>query len=127
VVADAVATVTGRHLTGRWPTDPAPGWTWLNTLAHAETAHLSALADDLAAAQRSGWDGAMMFLANEVVSMAADSEELIALQRRVLIPLELDVLGGAVPAPASPAALVALVRARLDGARRRPDHLTGAP
>lgn len=97
LIADCEAFLAGRyaeHLEARGRRVPA--WAWVNLLAHGT-------GDELAAARhlvqdgtdpRSQWRAARAFLAREVLEAAvAAGTTLDDLQRRVLIPLELELMG----------------------------------
>lgn len=83
----AGAYVDARHADGC----SAPIWSWMNEAAHADAAHLTALStvpiDDVDVELRT-----RVLLARAVVS-AARTQPLADLQRDVLVPLELTVMG----------------------------------
>ena len=71
-----------------------PGWAWLNRVAHGQLEELRTMATHLrrlpAAREEVGaWQQVAAFLAKEVVAAAGDDEQLLDLQRRVLVPIEL--------------------------------------
>lgn len=69
-----------------------PVWAWLNLLAHGTEAELRAAARVLA--DEVGWAQARSFLAGEVIDVVDSGRAtLTELQRDVLLPLELDVVG----------------------------------
>jgi hypothetical protein len=74
-----------------------PIWAWLNCLAHGTEADLSALAGgghrwDETATASTGWHRMVSFLAAELLTTARTTDQTIsALQREVLVPLELDL------------------------------------
>ncbi len=121
LAAETEAMLSGR-LADRWSGDRAPGWVWLNTLAHADWAGLTDIADGSLRGQRSAWDGALMFLAGELLASAGSPGALRDLQRTELVPLELELLAGATPPPATPGGLVSLVRDQLARARSHRSH-----
>jgi len=121
LVKDVAAMLSGR-VAQRWDSGDVPGWGWVNELAHADWETLAALADGTPLVRRSAWDGAVRFLAAEVVSAARSPSGLSQLQSSALIPLELDMLAGG-RTPATPIELVQLVRdgiARAQGRRTHP-------
>jgi hypothetical protein len=120
-VAEAVAMVQGRLLVDGWGDRPNIGWTALNTLAHGDRALLRQIADGPALERGQTWDGALRYLAGAVIAVAGPGEcGLMALQRAVLVPLELRVLGGATKPPVSAAELVRVVLHELDPTRDHP-------
>jgi hypothetical protein len=68
-----------------------PGWVWFNGLAHGSRDDLAELRADAAAQSPApDWAGAVAFLSGEIVhAVDDDPQRLRALQRGVLIPLEL--------------------------------------
>jgi hypothetical protein len=98
-----------------------PAWARINELAHADWDHLAGVADRTESTRRSAWDGAIRFLAAELLSAAASPAGLLQLQRSGLIPLELDMLTGG-PTLATPTELVQVVRHQLAKARSRRTH-----
>jgi len=93
----------------------------VNQLAHADWDNMAGLADGPDLGRRSAWDGAVGFLAAELVSAAGSPAGLAQLQSSALIPLELDMLAGG-PTPATPIELVHVVRDRIARARARRTH-----
>jgi len=65
-----------------------PAWAWLNRLAHGFAAEVRALAAE-GASLDDHWDGAIRFLAGELVARAPDDRSMATLQRDALVPLEL--------------------------------------
>ena len=122
LVAAAEATLTGRLVDRYDYGQGAPGWVWLNTLAHADWATLAALGDGARCGRPSAWDGRCMFLAGELVSTAGPADGLVALQCAQLVPLELHLLAVSSPTPSTPGELVSLVRPQLALARCRQAH-----
>lgn len=73
-----------------------PPWAWVNLLAHGTAAELDAARRVLADGEGPGaaWRAARAFLAREVLEAAqAAGTDLADLQRRVLVPLELELMG----------------------------------
>jgi hypothetical protein len=96
-------------------------WTWLNLLAHGLLVDLeqAAAAGRQGSTSVGGWYAARAFLAGELLHAAPDPRSLVELQRRALIPLEMELLGGQ-RTVRSPKQLVEEVLARLERATRRP-------
>ncbi len=84
-----------------------PAWVYVNQLAHADAATLARLAERGPALHPATWDYASAVLAGELLTRAARTGVLADLQR-TLVPLELDLLGGACPPALTPAQLVRL-------------------
>lgn len=76
------------------PIGPLPPWLWLNAVAHGEPTRLSQLAE----APRSGvaltsWPQVRGALAHDVlVRTGGEPEAVAALQREVLVPLEIRIM-----------------------------------
>ena len=98
-----------------------PSWAWLNCLAHGTEADLSALAggghpEDGATTGSTDWHRMVSFLASDLLTMARATDQTVsALQRDVLIPLELDLAGEDNHRRRSPAQLVSVTLAALHG------------
>jgi hypothetical protein len=105
----------------RWGSGDVPGWVRVNELAHADWDDLAGLADGTRVLRRSAWDGAVGFLAVEMVSAAGSPSVLAQLLSSALVPLELDMLAGG-PTPGTPIVLVQIVRDRMARARDRRTH-----
>ena len=87
----------------------APVWTWLNVIAHGDSSAVEALADDGETA-----DVERATQATIARAVRADGRELTALQRDVLVPLEVGLVGTVM----TPRRLVELVgKAIFTGAR----------
>jgi hypothetical protein len=112
LVCEAEAIVQGRLLVDRWSVQPGLYWMALNTLAHAEWHFLTQIADGEPINGGTIWDGALRLLASEVLAAAGSSERLIGVQRAILVPLELRVLGASTT-PTGAAELVRVVLAEL--------------
>jgi hypothetical protein len=112
---ELVAIVEGRvveYLVNRRMVVPA--WAWLNLLAHGlEVDLIETAGNPRRRHQRSSWAAARRFLAAEVLDAAACEGSLLELQRRVLVPLELELMERT-RRVTSPIALVRLVVERLD-------------
>jgi hypothetical protein len=115
VADELVAIVEGRlveHLLSRRIVVPA--WAWLNLVAHGLEVDLVRTAEVSPRRHgRNSWAAARRFLAEEVLGAARDQGSLLDLQRRVLVPLELELMART-RRVTSPEALVRLVMARLD-------------
>ncbi len=100
---------------------PVPAWAWFNRLAHGSLEDLAALRAE--AADRSlpsEWTQAVAFLAGEIQQRADnDPDRLHALQRDVLIPMELRLAADWF-VPLKPSHFVRLVSEGLTGRQRRP-------
>ena len=99
VVADAAAFLQG-GLAERWEAEVGyvPAWVWTNRLAHGTEAELRAESEGtrpVGGARGERWRRARAFLAGEVLESAARYGSLAALQRDVLVPLELELSGSA--------------------------------
>ena len=99
VVADAAAFLRG-GLAERWEDELgyAPAWVWTNRLAHGTEAELRTESEGTrppGGASGERWRRARAFLAGEVLESAARYGSLAALQRDVLVPLELELSGSA--------------------------------
>lgn len=120
LVDEAQAALSGQLIWRDSPEDPE--WIGLNTLAHASWPTLVRLADGLLRSGRREWDAALVFLASELMGAAGSPASLVSVQRVRIIPLELEVLDGARPAPSTPGELVDLVRPGLAVARSQRRH-----
>jgi hypothetical protein len=97
LVAECEAFLAGRyaeHLEARRLRVPA--WAWVNLLAHGTVGELEAArhvtADD--GSPSAQWRAARAFLAREVLEAAAAADTTLAdVQRRLLVPLELELMG----------------------------------
>lgn len=98
-----------------------PPWAWISALVHGDRHGLEQLAcrqgDRDAAAS---WAQAVGFLAGEVLDLAGGQDErLVDLQRRILVPVELDLLDQAARGwTPGPQHVVSTVLADLDEERR---------
>lgn len=115
VTAEAEAIVRGR-VVERGQAGEIPTWVRLNELGHGDWEHITTLAAGADGSPVRSWDGAVRFLAGELVNLARDPASLVKLQRSAVIPLELALLSGD-PEPPTPTELVQLVRTRVAQAR----------
>lgn len=93
-----------------------PAWSLIALLAHASRTELMRLATPAATPDPAAWSGTVARLAADLIAMTWDESSLIRLQRRSLVPLELDMLGGDAGPPCSPVELYDIV----SGAVERP-------
>lgn len=121
LTAELEATLDGRLIERRRGVGDVPEWEWVNVLAHSGWDRLLTLAAGGGSSSRSVWDGAIMFLAGEMLTTAGSRAGLLRLQRARLIPLELEMLSGLHPSP-TPVALVGLVCRELNRERARTAH-----
>ncbi len=100
------------------------GWALVGALAHGERAELQKLAGATLSSHptRATWDAALAYLAGEVLDAAPTDRALVQVQRQVLIPLELKLLGAGVRGPSNPRELATLVLASLDAHPIHPDR-----
>ena len=97
---------------------PVPPWAHLNRVAHAEPAALVGLLGrdgDKLDGRVISWIGFERLAAREVLGTAdpATADGVRALQRQLLVPLELRLQSGEVDTPPTPARFLQLVRAAL--------------
>lgn len=91
-----------------------PAWSLVALLGHGTRVDLTRLASPAASPDPAGWSGTVARLAAELLIMSWDEASLVRLQRRALVPLELGMLGGMVPPPATPGELYEIVAGSLD-------------
>lgn len=91
-----------------------PAWSLIGLLAHATRSDMVRLASPLAGPDPAGWSGTMARLARDLLALAGDQAELLTLQRRCLIPLELRLLGGRTSPPTTPSDLFLMVNSSLE-------------
>lgn len=103
--------------------EPVPDWVWLNVLAHGGEEEIAALAGETAApnpAWERSWRQALELLAHEIITAeCATGSSLLDLQRRVLIPLELELAEQGGQPPFGPGQLVGRVLCALNEYRAR--------
>ena len=122
LVAEAEAMVAGRLIDLPWAAERTFGQVVVNALAHADWVQLEGYSSGTHRSGSLAWDGALIFLADELRGAVGSPEELVAAQRAQLIPIELDILEGTVHEPATPAGLVSLLRPRIARAASRHRH-----
>ncbi|MDE3204814.1 MAG: hypothetical protein KGQ66_11400 [Acidobacteriota bacterium] len=93
-----------------------PAWTLIALLGHASRADLMRLAYPASPPEPAGWSGTVARLASDLLLLTWDEHSLIRLQRRSLIPLELNLLAGITAPPCTPFELHEMVT----GAVERP-------
>lgn len=93
-----------------------PAWSLIALLGHASRIDLMRLSSPAAAPDPNGWSATVARLASDLLALTWDEHSLIRLQRRSLIPLELNLLGGFVAPPCTPGEL----RDMVTGAVERP-------
>jgi len=96
----------------------------LSVLAHADLGRLADLGrNSRLGAVRKAWGTEMARLAGDLAALAATPERLVALQRDVLVPLELEVLAGRADV-STRAGVISHLRNQLplSGPRRRPER-----
>jgi hypothetical protein len=100
------------------------GWAVVGALAHGDRAELQKLARTGISSHPTSatWDAALAYVAGEVLEAAPSDRALVQVQRQVLIPLELKLLGAGGRGQPNPRELVTLVLASLDAHRIHPDR-----
>jgi hypothetical protein len=115
------AFVAGTYVESVHALDPQAPLAWLNHLAHADATRLEALAGESWQGKRPAagatWHDAASFLAQELIGHAGNADELQALQRSILVPLELWILSHRAAMP-GPDALSRLIITRLEAHER---------
>ena len=93
--------------------EAAPAWGYLNLLAHSDRSSLRRVRDfNQSRRPLSGWGTVVFDLIVDMLNSAPSDDELQALQRKALVPLELKIWGGK-EALGSPQDLDILVRSAL--------------
>lgn len=93
--------------------EPAPAWGYLNLLAHSDRASLRRVREfNQSRRPLSGWGTVVFDLIVDILDSAPGDEDLQALQRKALVPLELDIWDGK-ETLSSPQDLDILVRSAL--------------
>jgi hypothetical protein len=93
-----------------------PQWAWMNRLAHGTTADLEAIATHDATPRdrlSQAWADARSYLAAEVLDAYGRAGTLLTLQRRALVPLELQLASPTSPPVRRPADWVGMVMAAI--------------
>lgn len=90
-----------------------PAWSLIALLGHGTRVDLMRLASPAATPDPAGWSGTVARLAADLLGMTWDDESLLWVQRRSLVPLELNMLGGLVHPPTSPGELYEMVTGSL--------------
>lgn len=93
--------------------EAAPAWGYLNLLAHSDRSSLRRVRDfNQSRRPLSGWGTVVFDLIVDMLNSAASDEDLQALQRKALVPLELKIWDGR-ESLSSPQDLDILVRSAL--------------
>ena len=100
------------------------GWALIGALAHGDRQELQKLAGGGITSHPTSatWDAILAYLAGEVLDTAPSDPALVQVQRQVLIPLELKLLGASVQGPSNPRELATIVLASLDAHPIHPDR-----
>lgn len=122
LMAEAVRMVDGRAADSYEHVERVPAWVAVNALAHSHGEQLAAIADGRYQVHCGAWHIAVPGLAAEILECVGTEAELQALQRDVLIPLELDLLDAPEQSPKSPRELAALVVGALIDRQIHWDH-----
>ncbi len=120
VIEEAENLLSGRTLDMHNLRGPR-GWSLLSAVARGDRDQLRVLSDIQIFSHPGSFDATLAYLARELLAMARSGPELLQVQRQVLIPLELQLLGDDVQAPSTPAQLVMLVMGALDRYHIYPD------
>ncbi len=91
-----------------------PAWSLVALLGHGSRSDLTRLASPTANPDPFGWSGTVARLAADLLGMTWDEPSLVRLQRRSLVPLELNMLGGMLSPPCTPGELYEMVQGSLD-------------
>lgn len=87
------AFLAGRFVPHRWPEGSAtPVWAWLNEAAHGEAEHIAAVAAEDLTEETPVPERTRVLLARALVA-AGPAAALPELQQRILVPLELELVG----------------------------------
>lgn len=115
VVREAERVLEGRTLeTFIARRERVPAWSLVALLGHGTRRDLLRLASPLAAPDPGGWSGTVARLARDLLMKTVDDLSLLRLQRRSLIPLELELLSRQMQPPATPAELFLVVNESLE-------------
>ncbi len=122
LIADTEAFLSGHYADGlRRRGEPVPGWAWLNRLAHGDIARIAQVRRSLdmkparsSSRSEEAWRSAEVLLADELLDLIAnDAASLSHVQRTVLVPLELELIGTEANVGLSALQLVQSTRAAL--------------
>lgn len=94
---------------------PIPGWAWLNRVAHVRRDELILLASGGFPTDPPAWRRALACLARAVLDQGEVDGGLDEIQRRLLIPLELQLIGEPGGNTLSPSQLIDRVLTELKG------------
>ena len=98
-----------------------PAWALISVLAHSSRRRLLRISDAGLTEHPGSWAATLGSLARDLLTATSGRHELIEVQRQALVPMELQLLAGAMPAPATPSRLRGLVFGALDQRPMRPD------
>jgi hypothetical protein len=95
IVGEAEAVINGDSAVGfQRHREPVPGWAWINFLAHTPLEGLTNVLTTHAETESlSRWGRVIFDLVAELMAKTYQGYDLARLQRRSLVPLELQVLG----------------------------------
>ena len=115
VIKEAERLLEGRTLEGYIARrERVPAWSLIGLLGHGSRLDLMRLASPAAHPDPVGWSGTVARLAADLLGMTWDESSLVRLQRRSLVPLELDMLGGLMSPPCTPGELYEMVAVSLE-------------
>jgi hypothetical protein len=110
VVLEAKRLLAGETFVGRSGPARSPASTGEpDLLAHADRARLQALQGEGTLGAPGSWIATLGYLSSELTSGGLGERDVGDRQRRLLVPLELRILGREISAPTSPAELARLV------------------
>jgi hypothetical protein len=114
VVREAQCLLEGRTLEGYITRrERVPAWSLVALLGHASRFDLVRLASPTSQ-DPAGWSGTVARLARDLIGMTWDDRSLVRVQRRSLVPLELNLLGGLLAPPSTPCELYDMVTGSLE-------------
>ena len=102
LIAETEAFLAGDYVDHLWRRGmAAPGWAWLNRLAHGDVRSIGKIRRSAAVSSAAwedsrdaAWTAAQRVLAMELLDLVnGDPEALFRVQQRALIPLELQLIG----------------------------------
>lgn len=115
VVREAERLLEGRTLEGYISRrERVPAWSLIGLLGHGSRADLMRLSSPTPGSDETSWSGTVARLASDLLDRSWDDRSLIRLQRRSLVPLELNMLGGYVVPPGTPTELYEMVSGTLE-------------
>jgi hypothetical protein len=120
VIAEAEGLLMGGW-TDRYGWRDRPVLTVVSSLAHCGRDDLLKIRAACPLGYPARWEGPVQYLAGRLLAVTRTGPDLVRLQRQVLIPLELQLLGDEIRRPSTPAHLVTMVMAALDRYHIQPD------